>query len=84
MVAVDSILSWLCLMIVTPTAETQTKSFTLRYSNCTIHSFWQGTSHLCLTRACYRNFSNTTYAKKKIVSILTFAQFSGKGRQSLH
>ena len=31
----------------------------------------------------YRNFSNTMYAKK-IISILTFAQFSGKGRQSCH
>ena len=31
----------------------------------------------------YRNYSNTMYAKK-IISILTFAQFSGKGRQSLH
>ena len=30
----------------------------------------------------YRNYSNMTYVKK-IISILTFAQFSGKDRQSL-
>ena len=31
----------------------------------------------------YRDYSNTMYAKK-IISILTFARFSGKGHQSLH
>ena len=35
------------------------------------------------TVANYRNLSNTTYTKK-ILSILTFARFSGKGRQYLH
>ena len=30
----------------------------------------------------YRDFSNTSYAKK-IISIFIFTQFSGKGRQSL-